>query len=168
MLQYYTLFSIHFSSMWLVHTADLVCGVVGGRRCFWVPVHNSVVKFKGSFVLGGLKFSVLMWWEKCLCKGRAGSWPKPVIYVFFCKCLNTTSWSWHAGVGHLARGCISFLQGFRSQWTRDLQCLAGNSAGFFETLHKSCFCAGCSSCSGPWNFNCYPSPLKHQAVGILT
>lgn len=123
-----------YQHTWLVHTADLICGVVGARRCLWVPVNISVIKFKGSFVLGGLKFCVLIWWEK----GRA--WSKLVICVlFFCKCLNTTSWSWHAGVGHLPHGCISFhfIQVFRSQWTWDLQCLAGNSAGLFQPLHKS-------------------------------
>lgn len=120
-----------------IHTADLICGVVGARTCFWVPVHILVAKFKGLFMLGWLKFCVLMWWEKCLCKGRAGSWSKHVICVFFRKCLTVTSWSWCAGVGHLAYACISFLQDFRSQWTGDLQCLAGNSAGFCQTLHKS-------------------------------
>lgn len=52
---------IVYQHMWLVHTTDLLCGVVGARRCFWVHVHISVVKFKGSFLLGELKFCVLIW-----------------------------------------------------------------------------------------------------------
>lgn len=77
-----------------------------------------------------------MWWENCLCKGRAGLWAKLVICGFF----PASAWTWPVDPGRCGApsSWLHFIPA-GSQWARDLQCLAGNSAGFFQPLHK------------PWN-----------------